>query len=229
VLAARQLDDVELADETVVWGHSQGGGAALWTGGLATDYAPDVGVIGVAALAPASDLVGLMDNLPNVTGGSIFATYALDAYASVYDDVDLDSYVRPAARPAFDAAADRCLAEPAALLSVAGSLAFGTSGFRGDLTEGPLRARLEQNIPVAPIDAPLLIAQGEADSLVLPSVQDQYVADRCAAGQPIDYRTYPGRDHVPLVEPDSPLLPELFAWTEARLDGASPTPNCPER
>jgi pimeloyl-ACP methyl ester carboxylesterase len=73
VRAAHQLDGVELEDRTVVWGHSQGGHAALWAGALAPTYAPDVNVIGVAALAPASDLLGLVDNLATITGGTIFA------------------------------------------------------------------------------------------------------------------------------------------------------------
>jgi alpha-beta hydrolase superfamily lysophospholipase len=227
VRAAKQLSEVDLADETVVWGHSQGGGAALWTGVLAPSYAPDTNVIGVAALAPASDLVGLVDNLGEVTAGSIFAAYVLEGYASAYDDVSVDDYVRPAARSSFDETVGRCLAEPSALLSVIGSVALGDEIFSTDLASGPLVARLEENVPTAPIEAPLLLAQGGSDQLVLPSVQADYVAARCADGQDIDYREYEGLDHVPLVEADSPLIPELVDWTNDRLDGEAPTPNCP--
>jgi uncharacterized membrane protein HdeD (DUF308 family)/alpha-beta hydrolase superfamily lysophospholipase len=227
VRAAKQLDGVELADETVVWGHSQGGGAALWTGVLAPSYAPDTNVIGVAALAPASDLVGLVGNLGEVTAGSIFAAYVLEGYASAYDDVSVDDYVRPSARSSFDATVGRCLAEPSALLSVVGSLTLGDEIFSTDLATDPLLARLEENVPTAPIEAPLLLAQGASDQLVLPSVQADYVAARCADGQAIDYREYEGLDHVPLVEADSPLIPELVDWTRDRLDGEAPTPNCP--
>src|SRR5699024_11114917 len=35
IRAAGQLEGAELAPQTVVWGHSQGGHAALWTGQLA--------------------------------------------------------------------------------------------------------------------------------------------------------------------------------------------------
>ena len=227
VRAARQLDEIRLADETVVWGHSQGGGAALWTGGLASTYAPDVGVIGVAALAPASDLIGLADNLNVVTAGSIFASYLLHGYANAYHDVDIDDYVRSTARPSFDAMVGRCLAEPAALLSVIGSIGLGEQMFSAELATGPLLDRLAENVPTRPIDAPLLIAQGEADQLVLAEVQAAFVDARCADGQPIDVRTYPGLDHVPLVEADSPLIPELFDWTRDRLAGEEPTPTCP--
>jgi uncharacterized membrane protein HdeD (DUF308 family)/alpha-beta hydrolase superfamily lysophospholipase len=227
VRAAKQLPDLELADETVVWGHSQGGGAALWTGVLAPSYAPDTNVIGVAALAPASDLVGLVSNLSDVPGGSIFAAYVLEGYASAYDDVSVGDYVRPSARTSYDEVVGRCLAEPSALLSVIGSVALGDEIFSTDLASGALLSRFEENVPTAPIEAPLLVAQGVSDQLVLSSVQADYVAARCDDGQDIDYRTYEGLDHVPLVEADSPLIPELVEWTRDRLSGDPPTPNCP--
>lgn len=226
VRAARQLEGLRLAEETIVWGHSQGGGAALWTGGLAPTYAPEIELLGVAALAPASDLVGLADGLDTVIAGSIFASYLLHGYANAYPDVRVEDYVRPTARAVFDAAVGRCLAEPAALLSIIGSVTLGDQIFSSELDSGPLLERLEQNVPARPIEAPLLIAQGEADSLVLPDVQSAYVDARCAAGQPIDFRTFPGLDHVPLVEADSPLIPELFDWTRSRLAGQEPTPTC---
>jgi hypothetical protein len=33
----------------------------------------------------------------------------------------------------------------------------------------------------------------------------------------VDYRTYAGRDHVPLVEPDSPAVTDLLQWTQERF------------
>ena len=98
VRAARQVEGVDLSDRAVVWGHSQGGHAALWAGTLADDYAPDAGVVGVAAIAPAGNLTRLTTNLDDVTGGSIFASYVLAGYARTYDDVRLRDYVRAPAR-----------------------------------------------------------------------------------------------------------------------------------
>ena len=79
VRAARELSALDpaapvLEDRTVVWGHSQGGHAALWTGQLADSYAPEVGVVGVAALAPAADLPALAAGLGELTGGPVFAS-----------------------------------------------------------------------------------------------------------------------------------------------------------
>lgn len=226
VRAAHQLDEVSLEDQTVVWGHSQGGNAALWTGVLAPTYASDANVIGVAALAPASDLVGLMESLPGVTGGNIFAAYIMAAYSESYTDVRLDDYVVPGGQVTIGEVAERCLGEPAVFASLLSSLAVDWSMFTADLDSGPAAARLAENVPPYTIEAPLLLGQGAADSLVRPDVQDRYVNGMCAVGRQVDYRKYEGRDHVPLVEPDSPLIPELIEWTHARLAGEDPISTC---
>lgn len=226
VRAAHQLREVSLGKDTVVWGHSQGGHAALWTGILAPTYAPDLTIDGVAALAPASNLPGLIDNLGNVTGGELFASYVIDAYASAYPDVTYREYVRPGAQPIVKQMAGRCLAEKSTLLSVLTIKSLDKTMWNGEPNRGALAARLNQNVPTGRIQAPLLIGQGGADSLVVPAAQDAYVKARCAAGQQVDYRTYPGRDHVPLVEPDSPAVPDLIAWTKDRLSGKAPLNTC---
>ena len=227
VRAARQLEDLSLGERTVVWGHSQGGHSALWTGILAPDYAPDAGVVGVAAMAPASNLPGLVANLDEVAGGVLFASYVMEGYADAYDDVRYQDYVRPTARVLVRELAARCLAEKSVAVSVVESLLLDRSPFSQAATSGRFGERLEENVPSARIEAPLLLAQGEADQLVLPQAQAEYVAERCAAHGDVDYRTYPDRDHVPLVEDDSPLIPDLLSWTQDRFDGEPPPPTCP--
>lgn len=227
VRAATQLDELTLGDQTVVWGHSQGGGAALWTGQIAPHYAPDVDVVGVAALAPAADLPGLVDNLYDTVGGSLFAGYVVTGYSATYDDVDFDDYVRPTARSTVRELAGRCLGEPELLVSVLSSIATGMSAFDGELTGGALAERLTENVPRGPFEMPVLIGQGEADLLILPDAQERFARRLCDAGNQVDYRTHPGRDHVGLVQTGSPLLPELVSWTRQRLAG-EPTPStCP--
>ncbi|MFF2833539.1 lipase family protein [Cellulosimicrobium cellulans] len=226
VRAARELDGATLGEQTVVWGHSQGGHAALWTGAVAPEYAPDVPLAGVAALAPASDLTGLVSHLESVTGGSVFASFVVEAYDAIYPDSDAAGYVRPGARFVVREMASRCLSEPSALVSVAEALSMDQPLWTTDPTTGPLGERLAENVPTGPVAAPLLVAQGASDTLILPTAQEAYVGARCAAGQPVDYRVYPERDHVGLVQADSPLAPDLVRWTEARLAGEPPTPTC---
>lgn len=224
VRAARQMEEVDIADQTVVWGHSQGGGAALWTGQIAPDYAPDVVVAGVAALAPASDLTALVDSLPGITGGSIFASYIVAAYAATYDDLSLDDLVRPTAKPTFERMSSRCL-DATVLVSALSSVATGMDMFAPDVVDR-LYPRLDENVPTGPFEMPLLVGQGRDDTLIPADLQGDYVKGLCEAGEEVDYRTYPGRGHVPLVEADSPLIPELIEWTDARFRGEPTGEGC---
>lgn len=231
VRAARELRQADIGDKAVAWGHSQGGGAALWTGAIAASYAPDIKLSGVAALAPAANLPALVEHLPQVAGGSIFASFAFAAYSAVYPDVTYREYIRPGADPIVKSIAGRCLSNPDALVSVLSVL--GLSGDPEILAKNPdtgtFGRRLDENVPPATTTVPLLIAQGAADSLVVPAAQDAYVKQACSAGEVIDYRIYQGLDHVPLVQAASPLIPQLFSWTSDRLAGEQSSPVCTTR
>jgi alpha-beta hydrolase superfamily lysophospholipase len=226
VRAARQMPEVDLADKTVVWGHSQGGVAALWSGVLAPSYAPDANVVGVVALSPGSDLPGLIRNLDVVPGGTIFSSYMIQGYSDTYPDVRFDAYVRPTARVLTHELASRCLSEPALVISVLEALLIDKSIWATDPTSGPFGARLRENVPLGPMPAPLLIGQGLADTLVLPTLQAAYVRARCEAGGQVDYRTYAGFGHVDVVGGASPLIPDLLAWTQDRFDGKPASSTC---
>ncbi len=109
---------------------------------------------------------------------------------------------------------------------MATSLAIDKSVFRRAPSDGAFGQRLAANTPTGPVSAPLLLAQGGTDQLVLPSVQAKYAQSRCAAGQRMDYRVYPGYDHVGVVSGDSPLLGDLITWTQDRLAGAPAKDTC---
>jgi acetyl esterase/lipase len=227
VRAARQLKEANVGDRIVVWGHSQGGNTALWTGMRAIEFAPELQVLGVAALAPASDLKGLVKASKSGMFGKIVSSYLVKAYAQAYPDVKIRDYIGLVPRLIAGDIASRCVAGYQTLFSVLETVLLPSDGiFSHDPTAGPLGARLGENTPINIIAAPLLIAQGEIDDLVLPEVQKGYVTARCSAGQRIDYRTYPGRDHVSVVAPDSPLTPQLAQWTRDRFEGKAAIGNC---
>jgi pimeloyl-ACP methyl ester carboxylesterase len=227
VRAARQLNTVKLQTNTVIWGHSQGGGAALWAGILAPTYAPSLKVEGVVGIAPASDLVGLVGRVSQYPSGALFASYVIAAYSANYPDVHFDAYVRPAAREPVRRAAALCISDSQALAAIAKAFDFSKPFFTIDPVTGALGSRLRQNIPTEPIAAPVLIAQGTSDVVIPESLQTAYVAERCRADKGVlDYRTYPGRDHITIVASDSPLVADLLAWTEARFEGKPATSTC---
>jgi hypothetical protein len=69
----------------VVWGHSQGGHAALFTGIIARTYAPELDLLGVAAAAPAADLVTLINEDIDSVGGKNITAMKLWPWQRVFD------------------------------------------------------------------------------------------------------------------------------------------------
>lgn len=226
VRASRQLADASFGEQVVVWGHSQGGGAALWTGGLASSYAPELDVAGVAAMAPAANLPAMIGRLADGKAGTVVGPLVLAGYSAHYDDVRVEEYLRPEATLLYEETAARCWADRSFIVSVLEAGVIDRPIWAKSPSEGPLAARLEANVPRKPIQAPLLIAQGLADTLVLPEAQQEYVDSLCRAGQPLDYRTYEGKDHMGVVSAGSPLLDQLMRWTEDRLRGAPAENSC---
>lgn len=228
VRAARGLDAARITDQTVAWGHSQGGGATLWSAAIADHYAPDVPLSGTVALAPASDLEGLVDRLPEVTGGSVFASFVISAYSEIYDDVSFSRYIRPGADVTVREMATRCLAAPDMLVSVLTVMALSDDPniLAADPTSGALGERLTQNIPPAQAAVPVLLGQGVDDQLIAHDMQSAYVQRLCSEGASVDYRGYGGRDHLSLVEADSPAVEEAIAWTSDRLAGVPAADAC---
>jgi uncharacterized membrane protein HdeD (DUF308 family) len=226
VRAARQMPELSLGRSTVVWGHSQGGHAAQWAGILAPSYAPDVNVVGVASLAPASDLKALVETVRNTLEGRVLGAYILTAYSDIYPDVSFDHYVRPAARVLVREAAKRCLDIPDAIPSVVTATLSRQQIYAANPLAGALGRRLAENTPTGSIKTPLLIAQGLDDHLVLPRVQRSYVNRLCHSGQSVEYRIYRRRDHNSIIWPGSSLVPYLLAWTQARFAGRAGEHGC---
>lgn len=228
VRAARRTPGLTLDDRTVVWGHSQGGHAALWTGIVGPRYAPDVPIAGVAAIAPAADMKRIL--AANVAVDERLGPYLAAAYARFYPDVGFAQAVRPEALAAAREIARLCAFLPPADPQRIGALLATFDGpALATATNAKLAARLEQNAAEGAIAAPEVIAQGLADAVVPPAVTDAYVDERCAAGQRLAYWSFAGSDHGAIVRPGSPLEEPLVAWTAARFANEPQASGCTRR
>lgn len=127
----------------VTFGESQGGQAALFTGQLAAEYAPELDLVGVAAAAPATDLNALFRR----SVGTTFTN----------------------------------------------------------------------------IDAPVFIAWGGADPLVLPAIQDAFVDAWCERGQRLEYRIYEGVGHI---DSGHASAADVAQWFGRLLEGTGWEPTC---
>lgn len=224
--AARAIESVNLSTRYLTWGHSQGGNTALWMGVRGAALAPELSQLGVAALAPASDLKGLMRESRTSRFGKIVSAYAIRAYGAAYPDIYVASYYKPWKKLLLDDIAGRCVGDIRSLFSVAETFLLPGDVFTRDPLEGPLGERLAQNSPLGPFPVPVLLTQGTIDDLVLPSIQDGYVKARCGEGAVIDYRRIDGRDHMSLVLEQEPLTEMLMQWSKDRFEGKLAAAGC---
>ncbi len=225
-LAARQFDELSITTDTVVWGHSQGGQGALWTAQIAEDYAPELSVLGVAAFAPAADLFGLADADKKTAPGKTVSAYIAKTWNSVYPELALEQHLTPGSVGPVERISQLCFNGSDALSAILRGTQVPNQVFPDSMLEGDFGKLLKQQTPVGPFPAPALVAQGLADPLVLPKLQQQWVDARCDAGVPIDYRTFVGLSHVSLVAADSPLTPQIVQWTLDRWNGEPAPTKC---
>jgi pimeloyl-ACP methyl ester carboxylesterase len=225
VRAARQMSELTLDKRMMAWGYSQGGHAALWTGIVGPRYAPDLEILGVAAIAPAANVKKIL--AMNVDVDKRFGPYLASSYSRFYPDIIFEQAIRPEALNAARQIVTLCDFLPPedaerfeALAATFDGPALATSSNKA------LQARLEQNTPDGLIKAPVVIAQGLSDIVVPSSATDAYVEERCAAGQQLEYWTFPRRDHLTIVQPGTPLEELLIKWTTARFADEPQATSC---
>ena len=225
VRAARQMPELVLDARTVVWGHSQGAHSALWTGIVGPSYAPDVEILGVAAIAPPGDQANLLSM--NVSLDKWLGPFIAMAYSRFYTDIKFEESVRPEALAAAREIANLCGFDDrkrvAELMETFDGPTLATK------TNAALAARLAQNTADQRISAPVLVVQGLADAVVLPAATDAYVNGRCASGQRLEYWKFPGLDHSTIVEPGTKLAEPLVKWTSARLANKPQANGCSQK
>lgn len=226
VRAAQNLTEARASNEFVVWGHSQGGHASLFTGQLAAGYAPELDLVGVAAGGPVPNLEDLFKVNIKTTVGKILISMALQSWARVYDDASLDQIATPVARPLVGRIAKNCLyTKQQILASVPGSLALDLTFLHTPPWETePWKTIVEKNNPGATrTNAPLLIIQGDADPIVAPDVTARLVDKLCAAGETVELRVLKGTAHL---DAGHVAVPDVVQWIADRFAGKPAPTTC---
>src|SRR5690606_16229927 len=173
--AARQLDGLTLGADTVVWGHSQGGHGALWTGQIAGDYAPELTLRGIAGMAPATDLFDLAEASKSEVAGKTVSAYIARSWNVIYPELDLSGHLNPGTAHGVEKVGDLCFNEKDVIAALLRGTQIPEQVFPDAVPDGDLGEKLRMNSPTGPWPAPVLIAQGLADPLVKPAMQQNWV------------------------------------------------------
>ena len=226
VRAAHLLDTgIELEDRYAIWGHSQGGHAALFAGQLAVSYLPEYPLVGVAALAPATTLQNNLGAIERRELGNVLTIFTVQSWIDVYPDIP-DGTLTSRARGPAERIARACLNQPSRFRIVINGLTLPDTIVAVDPTTDPVwTARLDQNTPdPGGIASPLFIAQGLIDEIIVAHVTAAWTTARCDAGAPTQWKAYPATGHLEVVEPGGA---DALAWTIDRFDASAPPNACP--
>jgi pimeloyl-ACP methyl ester carboxylesterase len=227
VRAAHELDlGLELDDRYAIWGHSQGGHAALFAGQLAPTYLPDLALVGVAALAPATELQKNLDAIEGTDVGTVLTVLTIESWTAFYPDIP-DGTLTDAAKPAAARLARNCINQPSRFRLLVGALALPNDAVAIDPTTDPTwSGYLADNTPEPDgISGPVFVGQGLSDEIISAPVTQDWVGERCADRAPTTWVTYPGLTHNGVVGPGGA---DAFAWTVDRFAAAPvPASTCP--
>jgi fermentation-respiration switch protein FrsA (DUF1100 family) len=226
VLAAQNLPGANLSGAYVLWGHSQGGHAALFAGQIAASYAPNLHLAGIAAAAPVTDVFGELTEPFHNNTGLLLHSYFYTAYAQTYG-IPLSTIIAPNALPAVAKTASKCLTTlPDALNALLTAHAIPKNFLASPpQSTPPWPTLLTQNSPgQSPPGAPLLLMQGAADPTVEPHWTETFAAKLCAEHRTLAFHLLPGVNHLAAA---TAALPTVLPWIAARLASKPPPNTCP--
>jgi alpha-beta hydrolase superfamily lysophospholipase len=187
VRAARALPHTGASNRFAVWGHSQGGHAALYTGQLAASYAPELEIAGVAAAAPATYLAELFDADSATPTGKELTAMTIYSWSKLYN-TPAAALVEPSAMGPFETMAHDCIESVPEFQAItdAEKPLQSVKFLKANPTKTePWRGIMLRNTPgQAPAGAPVLIAQGTADTTVRPQITKQFGEHLCKQGAP---------------------------------------------
>ncbi|MFN8026965.1 MAG: TSUP family transporter [Acidimicrobiia bacterium] len=209
--AATAIPAAHASDRVLVFGHSQGGGAALFAGELAPRYAPELDVRGVVAAAPAADVEHILPLAGQINGSAGYVAMAALGFDAAYPDAHVLDVLTPEAREQAKVALTACSGE--VLRSFSGDHA---ALFASDPLADPKFAAIlhENSAGNRRTVAPILVVQGTADGTIPKVLTDAFVAKACGPeGDEVLYRTYDGADHGTVI---AAARTDVLAWLAGR-------------
>lgn len=227
VRMAQSFPAANASKRYVVWGHSQGGHAAMFAGHIAKSYAPDIELVADVAGAPPSQLLLVNAALQQSPYKHYIAMVAAAMNAAYGNQkANLDEVLTPDGIAFLSNMESKCSGD---LGKAAAGLDF-TKLQKADPASIPSwNQLLKDNDPgtfTAPIPVPLLIIHGGNDEQI-PVVSSAALFDQlCKIGQVEQRWVFAGQSHAGVI---APSYPSMLTWIGDRFAGKPmPDPVAPE-
>lgn len=224
VRAARSIKGADAGSEFAVWGESQGGHAAIWTGQLARDEAPELKLVGIAAGAPATDLGANLRRASDLNARVLLIAFTADSWSRYYN-VPLvigrkgtPAIIRKMAAKCLD------LDRKPKLGAILGILTLRRDLRSVDLAvTAPWSSMVAANSVAPTASYPVIIAQTEGDPLVSAAVTREWAKKLCARRVQVTWVGLAGGDHATTAKQSSAAT---IRWIGDRFAGKPAPTDC---
>jgi hypothetical protein len=220
IRAAQQFTGLGTATPTALWGYSGGALASQWANELASTYAPELNLVGVAAGGVPADIEAIARAIDGTALSGVYfgATVGL---ARAYPEIDIDSLLNERGEEAFRTLGGQCIGEFAVSFAFQRMRDYVTvpelldvPAIRTVIAENTMGQRLP--------DAPTYIYQGTHDELAITPPVDALVGKYCGMGASVKYVKILG-EHITTAGTG---VPGALAYLNARLAGKSAPSDC---
>jgi putative ABC transport system permease protein len=206
-VAAGNIEGLKLAPTTVLWGHSQGGHAALFAGQLAKSYTPSLDVRGVVAGAPPSQLRTMVDGLQK-TPDRGYTLLVASGMVSANPQLIVADVLTPRAIKVSERLGEECSSE------IMMAVTKDTLRLPGPIPTDWLQSLDADEPGRARIDAPVLIIHGGKDELVPVESSAVLAKELEALGTKVERKVYPEAGHADVALTS---LTDVLSWVSARI------------
>jgi pimeloyl-ACP methyl ester carboxylesterase len=206
--------------KVLVWGHSQGGGAAAFAAELAPTYAPDLALVGAMVGAPAADfaiVAAANDGAPYFG----FAIMSAAGFKAAYPQLSYDAVLNDAGKQAVASIADACADQ--VLKEFAGHHASDYQIASPEEAPGWKDALAANEPGQRATPVPIFLYQGDNDQIIPVQVSADLLQRYCAIGATVERKTYPGADHTSVI---AAALGDVVGFANDRLAGLPVPSSC---
>jgi pimeloyl-ACP methyl ester carboxylesterase len=217
VRMAQNFPNANASKRYVIWGHSQGGHAAMFAGHIARTYAPEIELVADVAGAPPSQLL-LVNAALQTSPYKHYIAMVAAAMNAAYGDqkADLTQVLTPEGLDFLKNMDTMCTSD---LGKAAAGLDFTKLQKADPATIPSWNQLLKDNDPgtfTAPIPVPLLIIHGGNDEQI-PVVSSAALFDQmCKIGQVAQRWVFAGQSHAGVI---APSFTSMMSWIGNRFAG----------
>lgn len=206
-----------------VWGYSQGGQTASKVAEIASTYAPEINIVGVATGGIPAELRSVARNLDGSTGAAFLMSTVAGLSNEYGKRVPIGLIASDAGKVELAKLANECVFE--ALLDLQnktlGSLTVGDQALEDllDVVSGVLD---EQELGKQTPTMPIYQYHGQADEFIPLAQAFDLKKKYCVGGAKVKFDAYPSEHLITMVQ----SAPKVLAWMSDRLAGKAPPNTC---